>query len=357
MRKLFFTILVLLFLCTHVLAQESVLPDTDDLAQSLPKEAAELMDETSPTQQLDLWSQVKRIVRTALAGGVDPRESLRVCVILLAVAMLCALTRLISDNAADSAVACAGALGLCTAFLFGFRSMMQIAVQALEQMTDYTGCLMPILAGTASIQGAVGASTALYGGTMLFSQLLMRLITTLLIPGTYFFIAVATAEAALQNETLSELRELLGWLISKSLRIILYVFTAYMTLTGVVKGAADATAVRAAKAALSGMVPVVGGILSDASETLLAGAGMLKSTVGVFGMLAVLSICITPFLRVGLQYLLLKLTAAVSGTVGLRTHVALIKHFSTALGFLLGMCGVCAMLSLISVICFLKVVV
>ena len=84
---------------------------------------------------------------------------------------------------------------------------------------------------------------------------------------------------------------------------------------------------------------------------------MLKSTVGVFGMLAVLSICITPFLRVGLQYLLLKLTAAVSGTVGLRTHVALIKHFSTALGFLLGMCGVCAMLSLISVICFLKVVV
>ena len=82
---------------------------------------------------------------------------------------------------------------------------------------------------------------------------------------------------------------------------------------------------------------------------------MLKNSVGVFGMLAVLAVCLTPFLRVGVQYLMLKLTAAVSGTVGLPSHVKLIKHFSSAMGYLLAMNGACALMALICVVCFLKV--
>ena len=72
-------------------------------------------------------------------------------------------------------------------------------------------------------------------------------------------------------------------------------------------------------------------------------------------MLAVLAICIAPFLRVGIQYLLLKLTAAVSGTVGLPPHVKLVKNFSSAMGYLLAMNGTCALMSLICVACFLRV--
>lgn len=148
----------------------------------------------------------------------------------------------------------------------------------------------------------------------------------------------------------------MGWLISKSLRVVLFVFTGYLTVTGVISGSADAAAVRATKAAVSGMVPVVGSILSDASETLLASASALKSSMGVFGMLAVLAICLTPFLKIGAQYLLLKGTAAVSGTIGMPQQVKLVKHAATAMGYLLAMTGACALMLLISVVCFLKVV-
>ena len=72
-------------------------------------------------------------------------------------------------------------------------------------------------------------------------------------------------------------------------------------------------------------------------------------------MLAVLAICLTPFLRVGVQYLMLKLTAAVSGTVGLAPHVKLLKSFSSAMGYLLAMNGTCALMALICAVCFMKV--
>ena len=128
-------------------------------------------------------------------------------------------------------------------------------------------------------------------------------------------------------------------------------------LTGVITGAADAAAVKATKAAVSGMIPVVGSIISDASETLLASASLLKSSVGVFGMIAVLATCLLPFLRVGIQYLLLKVTAAVSGTVGIKSHVKLLKSCASAMGYLLAMCGTSGLLLLISSVCFMKVVV
>ena len=104
------------------------------------------------------------------------------------------------------------------------------------------------------------------------------------------------------------------------------------------------------------MVPVFCSILSDASETLLASASALKSSMGVFGMLAVLAICLAPFLKIGAQYLLLKGTAAVSGTIGMPQQVKLVKHAATAMGYLLAMTGACALMLLISVVCFLKVV-
>ena len=70
------------------------------------------------------------------------------------------------------------------------------------------------------------------------------------------------------------------------------------------------------KTAISGMIPVVGGIIAEASETVLAGAGLLKGAIGVFGLLGVLALCAYPFLQLGIQYLLYKLTAFLASVIG-----------------------------------------
>ena len=79
-------------------------------------------------------------------------------------------------------------------------------------------------------------------------------------------------------------------------------------------GGADAATVKAAKFTISNLVPVVGGVISDTAETLLAGASVLRNAAGVFGMLAVLGICVVPFLNLGVHYLMYKCTAALAAT-------------------------------------------
>lgn len=357
MRKIILAVLCVLLLCGTVHAQtDEPLVDTTPVEEAVP---GDLDLGTVETVEADgfwsgVWSLLTGGFRDARKGQ---KEALRLCALLLCVVMLCAMVHMNSEKMGASAVTAAGALGLCGLCMGSFPALVTLASETVQKMTDYAAVAMPVLATTVAMNGGISSSQALYTGTVVFAQVLMQLIARVLIPLVWFYLAIATAEAAIGTDMLSELREFIGWVISKSLRIVIYVFLAYMSLTGVISGSSDAAAVKATKAAVSGMVPVVGSLISDASETLLAGAAMLKNSVGVFGMLAVLGICIAPFLRIGLQYLLLKLTAAVSGTIGMKPHVQLLKHFSTAMGYLLAMCGSCALLLLIAGICFMKVVV
>ena len=94
--------------------------------------------------------------------------------------------------------------------------------------------------------------------------------------------------------------------------------------------------------------------MSDASEAVLVSAGMVKSAAGVYGLIAIAAIAIGPFLRIGVQYLLLKLTAAVCAVFSGKRISGLVADFSSAMGLLLAMTGAVCLLIMISVVCFMK---
>ena len=134
------------------------------------------------------------------------------------------------------------------------------------------------------------------------------------------------------------------------LSAVLLAFVGYLSMSGAVAGSADAAAVKTAKLAISRTIPVVGGILADAAESVLAGAGILRGTVGVVGLLTVLAICIGPFLQLGFHYLTYKLAAALTGTVADTRLSGLLDQIGGAFGLVLGMTGACALLLLISLV-------
>ena len=256
MKKIAVFLAVLLLLAAPVLAAEptEALSDVlgaDELTQSLPDEAAEVLDGFSPDGTPDFRSGVRSILRAAAGGsGGALRSGLRLCAVLLAMVTLCAVVRMSTQKDPVNAVSTVGALGICAACLGGMQSMISLASETVTRLSDYSACLLPVMASAMAMSGGTVSAGTLYAGTALFSGLLSRLIARLLLPGVSVYLIVAAAEAALADSLLSELREFVGWLISKSLRVMLFVFTGYLTVTGVISGSADAAAVRATKAAV-----------------------------------------------------------------------------------------------------------
>ena len=343
MRRLIFLICLLSILALPVSALDYTAPEA-------PEDALELMPKESSSFASDLWTVIMNAVKT-----LQPKlaSAMKVCVGLFATAMLLSILKTMPGNTAKT-VELVGVLAVSVLLISQTKSMVNLASETVTELSEYGKLLLPTMTAAMAAQGSVTASAALYTGTAVFDSLLSSAIAKLFVPMVYIFLALAIASAATGDNMLTQLRDLIKWLVTWCLKTALYIFTGYMGITGVVSGTTDAAAVKAAKLTMSGMIPVVGSILSDASDAVLVGADVVKNAVGVYGLVAIAAIWITPFLSIGVQYLLLKLTAALCKTFDVKAVNDTIEAFSTAMGLLLGMTGAVCVMLLVSVVCFMK---
>lgn len=343
MSRLVLVIMLLAALIMPVSAMEFTPPEAPDAAQEL-----------MPVQTADFGQDLLMIVKNAISVLVpDLMEAALVCLSLIALVMLVSVLRRISDRA-ERSVVIAGVVAVGAILLKESNTLIHLGAETVAQLSEYGKLLLPVLTAAMAAEGRGVSSAALYAGTATFDAVLGSVISAVLVPMVYMYLAVAVANSATGESMLKGIRDFIKWAVTWLLKTILYIFTGYITITGVVSGSADAAAIKATKVTISGMVPVVGGILSDASEAVIVGAGVMKNAVGVYGLLAFAAIWITPFLKIGIQYLLLKLTAAVCTILDVKEISGLIQAFSTAMGLLLGMTGAVCLMQLISTVCFMK---
>jgi len=228
-------------------------------------------------------------------------------------------------------------------------SLIGDGMETIRQLREFSKILLPVLATATAGTGAVTTATFQQITVVVLVDLLLGLIHGLLVPLIYLYIGILAAASCLSSEGLlgvaEGMKKMIVWILSTGLIL----FTLYLSVVRVIAGNVDGTAVRMTKTAIAGMIPVVGGVIAEASETILAGAGLLKNSVGIFGTLAVLGICAYPFLQLGIQYLLYKMTAGCSMFVGQARLCKLIQGLGGAFGLVLGMTGSCALLLLVSV--------
>ena len=281
------------------------------------------------------------------------RQALRGGLVLLAVVLLCGIANSMHTAGGGSQLpvaVMAGALAIAGLSAGDMSLMMGLGRTTIDKMHGFGTVLVPVMAACTAAAGSTAAAAARQMATVLFSNLLITVIDTLLVPMAYGFVAVLTAYAAVGNPGLKRVADFLKWIITTVLTTLLVLFVTYLTVSSSVAGSADAVAIKAAKTAISGTIPVVGGIISNAAETILVGAGALRGTIGVFGLLAVLGLCLVPFLQLGVHYLVYKFSAAIAATLTEGRLSELIGGIGTAFGLVFGMTGACALLLLISII-------
>lgn len=343
MRKLVIILVLLLNIALPVMGMEFTAPPAPEEAQTnMPKE--------SGTFGEDLWYIIKSAI-----GKLRPdfTEAMHSCVSLTAVVMLVSMLQTFTGTAKQVAdLACT--LTISIILIQPANSMIQLGIQTVEELGEYGKLLIPVMTAAMAAEGGVTTSAALYTATIAFNTILTAAITKLVVPMIYIYIVLCIATSAIGDNVLKQTRDFIKWLMTWALKISIYLFTGYLGITGVISGTADASAIKAAKLAINGFVPVVGNIISDASETILVSAGVMKSSVGIYGMLVILATWVSPFLTIGSQYILLKITSCVCSVFGTKESIGLIEDFSGVMGFILAITGTVCLLLLISTVCFMK---
>ena len=341
-RVLIFVILVIL-LSLPVRAM-------DFSAPAAPESAEEFLPKEADTFAEGLWNVGKAAVSAlepSLAGAVKS------CVRLFGAMLLVALAGQVLPKG-QAVLELTGTAAVGALLLEPSGSLLELGVETVRDLQEYGKLLLPVLASALAATGGVTASTGLYVGTAAFNTLLSAAIPSLMLPILRLLLALSIAHGAVGEPILERLGALVRFCAEWALKLGLYLFTGYMAVTGVVSGAADALAGKAAKIAVSGAVPVVGGILSDAADAVLLSAATLGSGAGIWGILTVLAVFLAPALRIGVQYLLLKLTAAAGEALGCGRCAGVVGDFAGGMGLLMALCWTQAVMLLITSVCFLK---
>ena len=287
------------------------------------------------------------------------RRGVKCIALVLAISVLCAVVGSLY-NATDSRepmyLPIVGALAVMGAAAGSINSVIGMGRASIEQLNAFSKVLLPSLMTASAATGVPLAATAQYSATILFSDLLMTVITNVLFPLVYAYLAAATANAAIGNDSMGRIADFFRWIASSCLKIFLMVFVGYLTMSGLIASRTDLVGTKTAKFAISGVVPVVGSILADATETVVAGAMVVKNSIGVVGMLTILSICLTPFLVLAVNYFLFKAAAALSAPMCEPRLGKLVDQIGGGFGLVLGMTGAAALLLFISIVSSLFVV-
>lgn len=176
-------------------------------------------------------------------------------------------------------------LGICGVMVIPFTDSVQAIRQALSGVAVFMGSFSPVYIAVLAAGGQLRSAFSYQSVLLAFSQLLSFLTSGILMPIVFAAMGMGMVTAVSDRANLSKISEILLKAVSWTLGIAATLFTTLLSVNSMLGAADDSLGNRVVKLSIASLVPVVGSALSEAYLTIRSCVGLVRSTIGVFGML------------------------------------------------------------------------
>ncbi|HVB09601.1 MAG TPA: stage III sporulation protein AE [Bacillota bacterium] len=280
------------------------------------------------------WGQLTAILRTrtipwqpqdiarAIAGVFvgEVRQSLRLLGELLVLVVLAAILRHIQASFEGDAVGrLADAvvfLALGAIVLVGFVQALGIARGAVKDLSDFMLALLPTLFSLLVASGAFASAGLLHPAILFVVNLVGWAVGTWVFPLLLLAAVLDIVSSLNPTFRLSSMAGLMRQVALGATGLLLAGFIGVVSVEGAAGAVADGVALRAAKYAAKTFVPVVGGVFADAAELVITSGFLVKTGLGIAGLLVVALAVLLPVAKLIAIWLCFRLAAALAQPVG-----------------------------------------
>jgi len=230
-----------------------------------------------------------------------------------------------------------------------FSEAVGYGAQVVHEICDFITKFEPLFVGFLVSSGAVTQAAAFQPVLAASVYILGILMDKCILPITYFSAILGVVNNIGGRVEIGTLNKLLNSSAKWLLTGILTLFSAILTLYGFGTSALNNVTTKGIKFAVGNLVPVVGGLLSDAVETVLSGTNLLKNAVGTAGMITVIVAVATPAVKIWIMMMLLKVTAALCEPFSDKRITGVLLCVSDAISAVFQMVMTAGMLFIISI--------
>ncbi len=202
---------------------------------------------------------------------------------------------------------------------------------AVNDMVGFMQILLPILLTLLAAMGGLASAAIFHPVMVLVLGLLSTVVKNVVIPLVFFSAILGFMNSISDSFPISRLAALFRQVSTTILLLLMTVFIGVISIQGVAGSVADGVALRTAKFAVDAVIPVVGGMFSDAVEAVVGGSLLLKNAVGIVGVLVIFALCALPSLKILALIFVYKLAGAFMQPIGAGKVADCLEHLEKSL--------------------------
>lgn len=234
---------------------------------------------------------------------------------------------------------------IVTLIMKSFSGIVSDIRDTTENLVGYSYSLIPLLISLMMFTGNLVSASAIQPILLLMVTFIGTFISDFLLPmvliGTALGIISKISDKVQIDKLAKTFKSSTVWILG----IVLTVFTGVLSMESSLTGKVDGITTKTTKAIVTNAIPVVGKILSDASETVLGSGIVLRNAVGLIGVIVIIGICATPIIKLGILTALYQILSAVCEPIADKKIISIIEQMRDTFKVLLGMvCAISVML-------------
>ncbi len=224
--------------------------------------------------------------------------------------------------------------------------------ESLGVLSDFFSSLIPIVTGISLSSGAVTTAGVQAVNMNLTLSVLGKLSSDFLVPLVFMIFSLSLV-ASFGGGASRLLKGAKSAFLS-ALGILSTVLIASISMQSFLATSKDNAALRAAKYALSGSIPIVGSTVSGALSTLLGSLSEARAVVGVGAVAVIFAVAATPIIIMLLYRLALSVAIWIFDFLGSEGAFGSFSAFRSALDTLLSLYTLSAVVYILEIVIFLK---
>ncbi len=235
--------------------------------------------------------------------------------LIIAISVLYSMLTSIAGNVKNKGISdvihfvCYGAIVIIV--ISCISSIIKLSNSTLIGLKGQMEAIFPLLLTLLTAVGGTTSASVYQPAMAILSSSVVSIFTNILMPIFIFKFIFTTISNLTTEVKFNKFSEFFGSCYKWIIGIVLTVFSAFISIQGIMAGSIDGVSIRTAKYTIKGSIPVVGGFLSDGLGLIMISSSLIKNAIGVSGLLLMFFTIVMPIIKILVLSFLLKLTSAI----------------------------------------------
>ena len=237
---------------------------------------------------------------------------------------------------------------------YSVRECFYLAKTFLDEIQLYMQTMIPVMASLSTVSGNISAAAVNSAGIYVILSIVQNISGSVIFPVLQICYSLSLAKSLTNTVNLegvtSYIRSIMNWIFI----FIMTVLVTVLLFQNILASAADTVVARTVKFTLTSFIPVIGGVIGEASRTIMGSIGAVKSVTGVFGIFAITATLFPPLITVALHKFMLSLSGAIALVLGMDRQAGFLKEMKSLLDITLAIMVSVAIVFIFSITIFIQ---